>query len=133
MSHGLNCESDDANIPSTDFYQLIVDANESKLIADINTLAKEIAARKKGILTAGDIKGCLLASHLYEPVLHVRKGGKIQVTPVSLNESEIRFVEDLVGYLDKEQAQLKKDGVEVFLLRNEMLPSLKLAVLGIPL
>ena len=112
-------ESDDANIPSTDFYQLIVDANESKLIADINTLAKEIAARKKGILTAGDIKGCLLASHLYEPVLHVRKGGKIQVTPVSLNESEIRFVEDLVGYLDKEQAQLKKDGVEVFLLRNE--------------
>lgn len=112
-------ESDDDNIPNTDFYQLIVDANESKLIADINTLAKEIAARKKGILTVGDLKGSLLASHLYEPVLHVKKGGKIQVTPVSLNESEIRFVEDLASYLDKEQAQLKKDGVEVFLLRNE--------------
>ena len=49
----------------------------------------------------------------------MRKGGKIQVAPVSLNESEIQFVEDLVIYLDTEQKSLKDDGTEVFLLRNE--------------
>ena len=110
---------DDPNIPTTDFYQLLVDSSESKLIADIEALSKELAVKKKGVLTAGDLKGCLLSNHLYEPVLHVRKGGKVQVTPVSLNESEIQFVEDLVSYLDQSQATLDQDGIEAFLLRNE--------------
>ena len=112
-------ENDDPNIPTADFYQLLVDANEAKLIADIDALSKEIAARKKGVLTAGDLKGCIVANHLYEPILHVRKGGKVQISPVSLNESEIRFVEDLGSYLDREQEGFDEDGIEVFLLRNE--------------
>jgi superfamily II DNA or RNA helicase len=110
---------DDPNIPTADFYQLLVDSSESKLIADIEALSKELAAKKKGVLTAGDLKGCLLSNHLYEPVLHVRKGGKVQVTPVSLNESEIQFVEDLVFHLDQSQATLNQEGIEAFLLRNE--------------
>ena len=110
---------DDQNIPTSDFYQLLVDSSETKLISDIEALSKELAAKKKGVLTTGDLKGCLLSNHLYEPVLHVRKGGKVQVTPVSLNESEIQFVEDLVSYLDLSQANLNQDGVEAFLLRNE--------------
>ncbi|GJL86600.1 DEAD/DEAH box helicase [Hyphomonas sp. KY3] len=110
---------DDQNIPTSDFYQLLVDSSESKLISDIEALSKELAAKKKGVLTAGDLKGCLLSNHLYEPVLHVRKGGKVQVTPVSLNESEIQFVEDLVSYLDLSQANFNQDGIEAFLLRNE--------------
>lgn len=112
-------EADDPNIPTADFYQLIVDANENTLIAHIQNLSAEIDAGTPGLLTSGDLKGCLLAQHLYEPILHVRKGGKIQVTPVSLNESEIQFVEDLVVYLDTEQKSLKDNGTEVFLLRNE--------------
>ncbi|WP_306253497.1 DEAD/DEAH box helicase [Parvularcula sp. IMCC14364] len=110
---------DDPNIPTADFYQLRVDSSESKLIADIKALSKELEVKKKGVLTAGDLKGCLLSNHLYKPVLHVRKGGKVQVTPVSLNESEIQFVEDLVSYLDQSQAALNQDGIEAFLLRNE--------------
>ena len=110
---------DDPNMPSADFYQLIVDSNETKLISDINALSKEIADRRKGILTSGDLKGCLLSNHLYEPLLHVKKGGKIQITPVSLNESEMSFVEQLSDYLTSYAAILKENGTEVFLLRNE--------------
>tara|TARA_R110002096_G_scaffold14761_17_gene52038 strand:- start:775 stop:4077 length:3303 start_codon:yes stop_codon:yes gene_type:complete len=112
-------EVEDPNIPTADFYQLIVDASEAKLIADIHALSGEISSRQTGMLSAGDLKACLLENHLYEPILHTRKGGKIQITPVSLNESEIDFVERLMVYLDAEQARLREEGVEVFLLRNE--------------
>ena len=112
-------EFDDPNMPTADFYQLIVDSNETKLISDINALSKEIADRRKGILTSGDLKGCFLSNHLYEPLLHVKKGGKIQITPVSLNESEMSFVEQLSDYLTSHAAVLKENGTEVFLLRNE--------------
>ncbi len=77
-------EPDDGNLPQEDEYQLIVDADQQALINDIKTLTREIAARKGGILQAGDLKGCLFANHLYEPVLHAAKGSKIQIAPVSL-------------------------------------------------
>ena len=112
-------ESGDGNFPDADEYQLIVDADEAALIKDIEALAGEVASHKAGILQAGDLKGCLFGTHLYEPVLHVAKGSKIQIAPVSLNESEFRFLDDLRVYIEREQARLDADGVELFLLRNE--------------
>jgi hypothetical protein len=109
----------DDNFPDADEYQLIVDAGEAALISDIETLAAQITAKKSGILRAGDLKACLLGTHLYEPVLHVAKGSKIQIAPVSLNESEFQFLEDLRTYIDSEQARLESEGIELFLLRNE--------------
>ena len=112
-------EESDPNIPDADSYQLIVDASEAQLIADIKSLSNEIAARKKGILKSGDLKGCLLSEHLYEPVLHAKKGSKIQIAPVSLNESEIQFIEDLVTFFEITPNPLSESGAEAFLLRNE--------------
>lgn len=112
-------EAGDGRFPDANEYQLIVDASETALINDIHTLAGEIAARKSGILSARDLKGCLFGTHLYEPVLHVAKGSKIQIAPVSLNESEFQFLDDLRIYIKREQARLASDGVELFLLRNE--------------
>lgn len=109
----------DGSLPEADEYQLIVDASEAALINDIQTLTGEIAARKSGILRAGDLKACLFGTHLYEPVLHVAKGSKIQIAPVSLNESEFQFLDDLRIYIERDHAKLVSAGVELFLLRNE--------------
>ena len=107
------------HFPQEKEYQLIVDADQEALIADIQALTQEIAERKSGILWAGELKSCLFGTHLYEPVLHAAKGSRIQIAPVSLNESEFRFLKDLRCYIEKEQDNLAKDGIELFLLRNE--------------
>ena len=109
----------DGNFPEEDEYQLIVDADELKLIQDIEILTNEIAARKVGIRKVGELKGCLFGNHLYEPVLHAVRGSKIQIVPVSLNESEFQFLEDLIRYIEREQNRLNSEGIEFFLLRNE--------------
>jgi hypothetical protein len=112
-------EPGDGSLPEEDEYQLIVDADEAALINDIQTLTKDIIARKTGILSAGDLKACIFGTHLYEPVLHAAKGSKVQIAPVSLNESEFQFLDDLRIYVEREQLRMEKEGVELFLLRNE--------------
>lgn len=112
-------EAGDGSLPEAEEYQLIVDASETALINDIQNLTGEISARKAGVLRAGDLKGCLFGTHLYEPVLHVAKGSKIQIAPVSLNESEFQFLDDLRLFIEKDQARLAAEGIELFLLRNE--------------
>ena len=94
-------------------YQLIVDSSEQALIDDILSLQKHIAKRKKDDFQSGDLKAWLSDSHLYQPVMHVAKKSKIQIAPVSLNESEFQFVEDLRDYLQKQGE------AEFYLLRNE--------------
>lgn len=112
-------EAGDGSLPEVDEYQLIVDASEFALINDIQSLTREVAARKTGILRAGDLRGCLFGTHLYEPVLHVTKGSRIQIAPVSLNESEFQFLDDLRVYIERDQVRLASEGIELFLLRNE--------------
>lgn len=112
-------EAGGGSLPEADEYQLIVDASETALINDIQNLTGEISARKAGVLRAGDLKGCLFDTHLYEPVLHAAKGSKIQIAPVSLNESEFQFLDDLRLFIEKDQARLAAEGIELFLLRNE--------------
>lgn len=112
-------EAGDGSLPEADEYQLIVDASETALINDIQNLTSEISTRKAGVLRAGDLKGCQFGTHLYEPVLHAAKGSKIQIAPVSLNESEFQFLDDLRLFIEKDQARLAAEGIELFLLRNE--------------
>lgn len=109
----------DGSLPEADEYQLIVDASEAALINDIQSLAKQITAGNSGVLRAGDLKACLFENHLYEPVLHVAKGSKIQIAPISLNESEFQFLDDLRLYIERDHARLTSEGIELFLLRNE--------------
>ncbi len=109
----------DPFLPPEDEYQLVVDSNEKALIEDIIKLKAEVIARKQGILNIRDLKACLFRNHLYEPLIHVAKDSKIQIAPVSLNESEFQFVEDLREYLVSHEAMFEKEGTELFLLRNE--------------
>lgn len=104
---------EDDNIPDEQEYQLIVDSSEEALIDDILALKDDLAKTKQGILKSGDLKACLFDTHLYQPVMHAAKNSKIQIAPVSLNESEFQFVEDLLKYLKT------SSGEEFYLLRNE--------------
>lgn len=108
----------DENLPQDNFYQLIVDGSEAQLITAIEGISKEIAEKKKDLMEVGDIKACTFSSHLYQPLFHVRKGGKITILPLALGESEYQFVTDLKAWCDKNKGALKEEGKELFLLRN---------------
>lgn len=110
--------SDDDNIPSDKFYQLITNGDEEQLIKGIQQIKTELKTKKDELLNVGNLKACNFGKHLFEPLFHVRRGGKITILPVSLNESEYQFVTDLKGWCDEQKASLEKDGRELFLLRN---------------
>lgn len=109
---------DDDNLPQEDCYQLIVDGDEAQVILGIEQLKKELAAKKNDLPKAGDLHACNFGSHLFQPLFHVRRGGKITILPVALGESEYQFVTDLKEWCDKNKEALEQDGIELFLLRN---------------
>lgn len=108
----------DKNGSLIDEYQLIVDGDETQVIAGLKKLAEEIAENKKDLLSAGDLFSCCFGRHLFQPLFHVRRGGKISIAPVSLNESEFQFVKDLKAWSERKQETLESEGTEIFLLRN---------------
>lgn len=108
----------DDNIPQEEFYQLIVDGDEEQIILGIQQLKKELTEKKNDLPKAGDLFACNFTKHLFQPLFHVRRGGKINVIPVALNESEYQFVTDLKTWCDDHKSVLEKDGIELFLLRN---------------
>lgn len=109
---------DDGNIPGDNNYQLIVDGNEEQVIQGILHLKQEIETQKEDLLQASELKACNFGVHLFQPLFHVRTGGKISVLPVSLNESEYQFVTDLKQWCQDNKKILAKDKMELFLLRN---------------
>ena len=99
-------------------YQVFVDGDDQTLINSIEQIKQDIAAKKKDLLQIGDLKTCVFDNHLFQPLFRVRKNGKITIQPVALNESEYHFVIDLKDWCVEHNAALKKDGIELFLLRN---------------
>jgi len=109
---------DDALLPQEDSYQISADGDEAQLILGIEQLKAELAQHKKDLVKAGDLEALRFNRHLFQPLLHVRHGGKISVLPVALNDSEFRFVTDLRHWCDANKAKLAGAGRDLFLLRN---------------
>lgn len=99
-------------------YQLIVDGDDETLINNIRQIKKDIEAKKSDLLQLGDLKACVFGRHLFQPLFHVRKGGKITIQPVVLNESEYEFVVDLKTWCEEHATDLANEGADLFLLRN---------------
>lgn len=99
-------------------YQLIVDGDEEQVIQGIQQIKKDLEQKKDDLLKVGDLNACNFGKHLFQPLFHVRSGGKIAILPVALNESEYQFVTDLKSWCDGHKAALEKEGMELFLLRN---------------
>lgn len=110
---------EDDNIPDADEYQIFVDASQDALVNKIKQFTHEISARQNDLIDLGELKAAWFDPHVYQPILHVNKGSLINVSPVSLNESEYQFVKDLKKYFDANKKQLENEGIEIFLLRNE--------------
>lgn len=109
---------DDDNFPIEDEYQLIVDGTEEQVIQSVKQVQQELAEHQDELLRVGDLCATRFGGHLYQPLFHVRRGGKIKIMPVSLNESEYKFVKDLVEHCQANHSALEEQGVELFLLRN---------------
>ena len=109
---------DDDNIPQEAFYQLIVDSTEEQVIQSIQQIKQDLQQKKDGLLKVGDLHACNFDKHLFQPLFHVRRGGKITVLPVALGESEYQFVTDLQDWCNNHNTTLKNEGAELFLLRN---------------
>ena len=109
---------DDDNLPQDGTYQLIADGDEATVIQAIQQIKKELEAKKKEILAVGDLQACVFSQHLFQPLFHVRPGGKITILPVALGKSEYQFVIDLKQWYEKHKVTLDQNGAELFLLRN---------------
>lgn len=107
----------DDNFPQDDQYLLVVDGDEEVLIKSIQDMQK---ALKNGqpIPSVNDLKVLNFGNHLYEPLLHTRRGSKVKVMPVALNEGEYDFVKALMNWCESNAAALGQKGEEVYLLRN---------------
>ena len=111
--------SDDL-IPNDDNYQFFVDSSETVLINQIKVIKSELESRKnylRKLGEGGDLYAMTWSKHLYEPLFHVRKG-KITVLPVTLNESEYQFVQDMYDWSQSNQSNAYRNGKELYLLRN---------------
>ncbi|QVL36752.1 DEAD/DEAH box helicase family protein [Aminirod propionatiphilus] len=109
---------DDDNIPQEELYQLIVDGDEAQVIQGIRQIKRDLEQDGDNLPKVGDPKVCNFGKHLFQPLFHVLRGGKITILPVALGESEYQFVTDLKTWCDGHKAAMEKDGMELFLLRN---------------
>lgn len=109
---------DDGNLPQHKEYQLIVNADEEQVIQGIHQLKRDLEEKKQDLLEIGDLKVCTFGAHLFQPLFHVRAGGKITVLPIALNASEYEFVRDLKKWCDANNSRLGQLGIKLFLLRN---------------
>lgn len=109
---------EDDNIPKDDEYRLVVDADDSTLINQILQLKEEIAKNKKSLIELGSIAALNYNKHLFQPLFHVRKGGKISIMPIALGESEYQFVKDMLEWTNHNEALITEKEAELYLLRN---------------
>ena len=108
----------DENIPKEEFYQLFVDSDEEQLVQAIEQIKEVLELGEGELPNVDDLQICNFGTHLFEPLLHTRSGGKISNRPVALNESEYQFVIDLKEWNDHNKSALEKEGAELYLLRN---------------
>ena len=112
--------SEDENIPNVSNYIIDVDANDQTLIDHIKLLREELAKPENNgkIIPIGNIEGLNCFLHLFQPLFHLKKQGSITIIPVTLNDSEFKFVHHLVEYVKAHKEELKEECAEVYLLRN---------------
>lgn len=106
-------------------YEVLIDPDEAgtgeRLVKWVEVLAAKVKKRQFDDHYTGLMVSVGSTQHLYNPLLHLPKGGKqalrIITRPTALNEGEYHFVKDLQDWLEPSPAMLVD--TEVFLLRNE--------------
>jgi hypothetical protein len=103
-------KTDDANFQD---YVVKVPRSDKALVKTVYDAIEEW--KKLDRQLSSEIPNLHFDRHLYQPLL-VQKKVQIRSTPVGLNESERRFVQDLINFTKDNPTLL--DGKELYLLRN---------------
>jgi superfamily II DNA or RNA helicase len=111
---------DDENLPAEGSdYSLVIDSSEAMVIQEIEQLKNEIEENKDDLVRPDQLKTVRFPNHLFQPLFHAKKNGKIKIMPVALNESEYTFVDHLCTYCTAKKEDFAAKGMELFLLRNQ--------------
>jgi len=94
-------------------YVVKVPRNDKDLLQTVLDAIEEWKKAYK--VLSQDLPNIHFDGHLYQPLL-IARGSKVRSVPPVLNDSERKFVEDLIAYCKSGAASLK--GKELYLLRN---------------
>lgn len=110
----------DENIPDVNEYVFTVDADDSMLINQVRALKTELAKKANAgeVLSYGSVDAINFDRHLFQPLFHLKRQGTVSIQPVTLNDSEFRFVRDLDDYVRAHKEEFVAKGRELYLLRN---------------
>lgn len=111
----------DENMPDGDEgYVFTVDADDATLVNQIQMLKAELAkeANAGRLPPYGVIDAINFGRHLFQPLFHLKSQGTVSIQPVTLNDSEFRFVCDLDDYVRAHKDEFDAQGRELYLLRN---------------
>lgn len=118
-------DENDVNYVREDLYNVEISNQEENImhiefLKYLRDLITEKIAEKKNpeiYKLKGSLGAVALKPSLYNPYLYASKDNiDIKVTPVALNESEMKFVSDLKIYLEKHKD--KYDEKEIYIIRN---------------
>lgn len=100
-------------------YRLLIDESAANIKKGLEDLREAINKRTfRAKCEIGVLSAYWFGDHLYQPLLHLPKGGSqlIEVSPVTLNDGERDFVLDLKEFHDRNHDFFKDR--ELYLLRN---------------
>lgn len=88
-----------------------------QVIAEVEKAKKEKRLPSFAIPRQGDMEAISVPAHLYNPLLYLAKGNlEIGISPVALNEDELKFVKALQKHLTTHVVDFENK--EVYLIRN---------------
>ena len=113
-------DSSDKNF--IDAYRVTVETSQTAIIEKLEELKKLIESRElltKGLWQYSNLTAIGFNKHLYLPLLAMNGMDGVKISPVSLNEGEREFVEDLQRYCEQNTNYFKPGERELYLLRNQ--------------
>ena len=100
-------------------YEAAIDRSKTQLISELKTLGENIKKGRLQDYAVNEISVFRFDKHLYQPLIHIRQGVLgVSIKPVSLNQHEKQFLDDLKAYCESESTGFFKDR-ELYILRNQ--------------
>ncbi|TAE77643.1 MAG: restriction endonuclease subunit R [Verrucomicrobia bacterium] len=97
-------------------YRFLVQA-ENELVGQIKDLAKQVVKPGFKKCSFAQVNALSWDGHLYSPLVHIAGNSLVTVSPVSLNEGEWQFINDLRSHHEVHPGFF--EGKELFVLRNK--------------
>ncbi|MBT4819034.1 MAG: restriction endonuclease subunit R, partial [Lentisphaerae bacterium] len=100
-------------------YQAAIEKSQEQLIRDLKQIETRLSVGQLQDYAFGNLEIFRFAQHLYEPLIHVKKGTVgLSIKPASLNRHEKQFVDDLKRWCAREAEGVLGDR-ELYVLRNQ--------------